>query len=146
MLLRNWRKLLPKRFSMSSFENLLGLMDTLLSENGCPWDRQQTHESLRKNMIEEAAEAAHAIDSKNPEALTEELGDVLLQVLFHAKIAEKNGMFTIEDVIKKLSDKLVSRHTHVFGSDKAFTPEDALLVWKKNKRKEKYSQNKKFNE
>ena len=117
----------------SSFESLLSLMDTLLGENGCPWDKEQTHESLRLNMLEEAAEAVEAIDSKNPDALLEELGDVLLQVLFHAKIAEKSGSFTISDVIKKLSEKLVSRHTHVFGSDTALTAEDALLVWERNK-------------
>ena len=108
-------------------------MDYLLGNNGCPWDKAQTHESLRPNMLEEAAEAAEAIDSRDMEALAEELGDVLLQVLFHAKIAEKNGSFTIEDVLQKLSDKLISRHTHVFGSDTALTAEDALMVWEKNK-------------
>ena len=117
-----------------SFENLLGVMDTLLGENGCPWDREQTHESLRPNMLEEAAEAVEAIDSRDMDALSEELGDVLLQVLFHAKIAEKNGSFTIEDVMKKLSSKLVGRHTHVFGSDTARTAEEALLIWEQNKK------------
>ena len=121
-------------------------MDTLLGENGCPWDKEQTHESLRQNMIEEANEAVAAIDSKNMDNLKEELGDVLLQVLFHAKIAEKNGLFTICDVMERLSNKLISRHTHVFGGDKAFTSEEALLVWRKNKLKEKYSQNNLFNE
>ena len=116
-----------------SFENLLSLMDTLLGENGCPWDREQTHESLRQNMLEEAGEAVEAIDSKNMDSLMEELGDVLLQVLFHAKIAEKSGSFTIDDIMNKLSDKLISRHTHVFGSDTALTAEDALLVWERNK-------------
>ena len=116
-----------------TFENLLSLMDTLLGENGCPWDREQTHESLRPNMLEEAGEAVEAIDSKDMDSLMEELGDVLLQVLFHAKIAEKNGTFTIDDVMKRLSEKLVSRHTHVFGNDAALTAEDALLVWEKNK-------------
>ena len=114
-------------------------MDTLLGENGCPWDKEQTHESLRPNMLEEAEEAVEAIDSKNMDQLMEELGDVLLQVLFHAKIAEKNGSFSIEDVMKKLSDKLISRHTHVFGSDTALTAEEALLVWEKNKVKAKHS-------
>ena len=119
--------------SGSSFEQLLSLMDTLLGENGCPWDKEQTHESLRPNMLEEAQEAVEAIDSKNMDSLSEELGDVFLQVLFHAKIAEKNGNFTINDIMKKLSDKLISRHTHVFGSDKALTAEEAILVWERNK-------------
>ena len=118
------------------FDGLLALMDTLLGENGCPWDKEQTHESLRPNMLEEADEVAHAIDSKDMDSLMEELGDVLLQVLFHAKIAEKNGTFTIDDVMKRLSDKLISRHTHVFGNDKALTAEEALEVWKKNKSKQ----------
>ena len=122
------------RSSMSSFEQLLSLMDTLLGENGCPWDKEQTHESLRPNMLEEAQEAVEAIDSKNMDSLSEELGDVFLQVLFHAKIAEKNGSFTIDDVMQKLSNKLISRHTHVFGSDKALTAEDAVLVWERNKK------------
>ena len=120
---------------VGSFENLLCLMDTLLGENGCPWDRAQTHESLRQNMLEEAGEAVEAIEAKDMDSLSEELGDVLLQVLFHAKIAEKNGTFTIEDVMKKLSDKLVGRHTHVFGGDNALTAEDALLIWEKNKKR-----------
>ena len=116
-----------------SFDGLLALMDTLLGEKGCPWDKEQTHESIRPNMLEEAYEAVQVIDSKDMDSLCEELGDVLLQVLFHAKIAEKNGMFTIYDVMKKLSDKLISRHTHVFGDDTALTAEDALQLWKKNK-------------
>ena len=134
-LSKNWQKWQLKQFSMheGSFENLLNIMDTLLGENGCPWDREQTHESLRPNMLEEAAEAVEAIDLKNMDSLMEELGDVLLQVLFHAKIAEKNNSFTIDDVMKKLSDKLISRHTHVFGSDTAITAEDALMVWERNK-------------
>ena len=116
-----------------SFNDLLALMDTLLGENGCPWDKEQTHESLRPNMLEEAEEAVCAIDSKDMNSLMEELGDVLLQVLFHAKIAEKNGSFTINDVMKNLSNKLINRHTHVFGNDKALTAVEALKVWNKNK-------------
>ena len=108
-------------------------MDNLLGENGCPWDKEQTHESLRPNMIEEAGEAAQAIDQGDMDQLAEELGDVLLQVLFHAKIAEKNGSFTMDDVLIKLADKLVGRHTHVFGEDTALTAEEALLIWKRNK-------------
>jgi len=118
-------------------EELLSVMETLLGENGCPWDRAQTHESLRKNMLEECNEAIEAIDAKNMDSLCEELGDVLLQVIFHAKLAEKSGAFTLENVITRLKDKLISRHTHIFGTDKALSPEEALEIWNKNKRKER---------
>jgi len=115
------------------FDRLLELMDNLLGENGCPWDRAQTHESLAENMTEECNEAVRAIKNGDMENLKEELGDVLLQVVFHAKLAEKRGSFTMDDVIRTLCDKLVKRHTHVFGSDTAKTPEEALLIWEKNK-------------
>jgi len=112
---------------------LLEIMDTLLGENGCPWDREQTHQSLRANMLEECNEAIEAIDKSDMEALKEELGDVLLQVIFHAKIAEKAGHFSLQDVITVLAEKLTSRHTHIFGEDKATTAEDALRIWNENK-------------
>ena len=120
------------------FEKLLNIMDTLLGENGCPWDKEQTHESIRPNMIEECNEAVEAIDNGSMGQLKEELGDVLLQVLFHAKIAEKNGHFTIEDVVNALSDKLIRRHSHICGGDTAKTAGDALKIWKLNKQKEKF--------
>ena len=123
------------RNSESLFLGLLDVMDTLLGENGCPWDREQTHASLAENMLEEAGEAVQAIDSGNMDELAGELGDVLLQVLFHAKIAEKNGSFTIDDVMIKLKEKLIGRHSHVFGEDTAKTAEEALMVWEKNKQK-----------
>ncbi|MCL1844034.1 MAG: nucleotide pyrophosphohydrolase [Defluviitaleaceae bacterium] len=119
------------------FEKLLGIMDTLLGENGCAWDREQTHESLRAHMIEECHEAVEAIDKKDTAGLCEELGDVLLQVVFHAKLAERAGTFTIYDVIDGLSQKLIRRHSHVFGDDKAVSAKDALLLWQANKAKEK---------
>ena len=110
-------------------------MDKLLSEDGCPWDREQTHESLRENMLEEAQEAVEAISSGNQDDIIEELGDVLLQVVFHAKIAEKAGNFTLDDIIAILCDKLISRHTHVFGDEKAVDAADALRIWESNKQK-----------
>jgi len=118
------------------FERLDKIMETLLGENGCPWDIKQTHLTLRENMLEEAQEAVEAIDSGDMDALKEELGDVLLQVVFHAKIAEKAGSFKLEDVVDGLCDKLVRRHTHVFGDEKALTEEDALRIWQMNKKKE----------
>ena len=118
-----------------TLDSFLELLDTLLGENGCPWDRVQTHESLRENMIEECYEAAEAIDSKNMDSLCEELGDVFLQVAFHAKIAEKSGAFTMEDIIAGVADKVISRHSHIFGNDKAESAEDAVRVWEANKHK-----------
>ena len=118
-------------------DDLLSLMDKLLSEDGCPWDREQTHKSLRKYMLEECNEAVEAIDNEDMKALCEELGDVLLQVVFHAKIAEKVGAFTMDDVIRGIVSKLVSRHTHIFGNDKAATAEDVAKLWAANKKKER---------
>ena len=116
---------------------LLGIMDKLLSEDGCPWDREQTHKSLRKYLLEECSEAIEAIDSDDMASLCEELGDVLLQVVFHAKLAEKAGVFTMDDVIESIVNKLVSRHTHIFGDDKAVTAEDVAKLWTANKKKER---------
>jgi len=121
---------------MASFNGFLQLMDTLLGENGCPWDREQTHESLRQYMLEECYEAVEAINNDDAKALCEELGDVFLQVVFHAKLAEKAGIFNIEDVIEGVSRKLVSRHTHVFGADCAVSGKDVVKIWEANKEKE----------
>ena len=115
---------------------LLGIMDTLLGENGCPWDKEQTHESLKEYLIEECGELIEAIDGNNADALKEELGDVLLQVVFHTKLAERAGLFNLEDVLQGLGDKLIRRHTHIFGDDKAASAEDAIRIWKENKIKE----------
>jgi len=119
------------------FEKFSGILDVLLGENGCPWDREQTHKSLRPYMLEECYEAIDAIDSGNMDALKDELGDVLLQVVFHAKLAEKAGAFTIKDVINGISEKLISRHTHVFGTDNAENISDVKKIWEKNKEKER---------
>jgi len=114
-------------------DELNRILETLLSPEGCPWDREQTHESLIPCMLEEAQEAVDAIKSKNMDNLKEELGDVLLQVVFHAKLAEAAGIFTLEDVVQGLCDKLIRRHTHVFGDEKASNAEEALRIWQKNK-------------
>ena len=120
----------------NSLDGLLEIMDKLLSEDGCPWDKEQTHESLRNNLLEECNETIEAIDNKDMASLKEELGDVLLQVVFHAKLAEKAQAFTIDDVIAAISNKLITRHTHVFGNEKAATADEALQIWKANKLKE----------
>jgi uncharacterized protein YabN with tetrapyrrole methylase and pyrophosphatase domain len=118
-------------------DKLLQVMDTLLGPGGCPWDRAQTHQTLRTDMLSECNEAAEAIDKNDMAALCDELGDVLHQVLFHAKLAEKNGSFTVEDVINGITDKLIRRHSHVFGTDKAETIQDVERLWAQNKSKEK---------
>ena len=116
---------------------LLDTMNVLLGENGCPWDKEQTHESMRENLIEECNEVIEAINKKDFTELKEELGDVLLQVVFHAKIAEKAGYFNMDDVIDTITEKLIRRHSHIFGEDKAMDAEDALKIWEKNKEKER---------
>ena len=118
-------------------ERLINIVATLRSENGCQWDREQTHVSLRPNMLEEAYEAVDAIDDNNMENLREELGDVLLQVVLHAQIAKDEGDFDIEDVAKELSDKLVHRHPHVFGDTKVSSTDEILSNWDKLKKEEK---------
>ena len=103
---------------MNYLEKLIKTIEVLRSPEGCEWDRQQTHQTIRQNMLEEAYEAAEAIDENNPEHIKEELGDVLLQVVLHSQIAKDNGNFDIQDVAKMLNDKLIHRHPHVFGEIK----------------------------
>lgn len=124
----------------SSFAELLRIMKRLTAPDGCPWDKAQTHESIRINLLEEAYETVEAITDGNLDNMIEELGDVLLQVVFHCDIALRTGEFTLEDVIKGLNDKLVGRHTHIFGADKAESADGALNVWERNKMKEKHQE------
>lgn len=119
------------------FEDLLRIMDILRGEGGCPWDREQTHESIRKNFIEEVYEACEAIDLKDNTLLCEELGDVLLQVVFHADMAEDEGAFDINDVCDGVCRKLILRHPHIFGDTKAGTSAEVLDNWEAIKRIEK---------
>lgn len=116
---------------------LLDVMDTLLGENGCPWDKEQTHQSLRKNLLEEAHEVIEAIDSADMEHLKEELGDVLLQVVFHAKLAQQEGAFTFGDVVDAVTQKMIRRHPHIFGDTVAKDAETVLSNWEEIKKKEK---------
>ena len=118
-------------------ERLVDIVAVLRSENGCRWDREQTHKSLRPNMLEEAYEAVDAIDDDDIPNLREELGDVLLQVVLHSQIAKDDGDFNIEDVAKELSDKLIHRHPHVFGNQKVSSTDEILSNWDKLKKEEK---------
>lgn len=124
-----------------TYEDFLDIIKALRSENGCPWDREQTHESLRPCMMEEAAEAVAAIrifkETGNAENLREELGDVLLQVVMHARIAEEEGIFTMEEVVNEIAEKMVRRHPHVFGDGKADTSAQVLQNWEEIKKQEK---------
>lgn len=118
-------------------DDLIQIMELLRAPGGCPWDRAQTHQSIRANMLEEAYEAADAIDSMDMDNLKEELGDVLLQVVFHARMAQEAGAFTFDDVVDGICKKLVYRHPHVFGTASAGDPEGALSAWDAQKRTEK---------
>ena len=118
-------------------EDLRRIVRILRAPGGCPWDQVQTHESIRRNFIEEAYEVAEAINEGNPAHLKEELGDVLLQVLFHASIEEDAGRFDLDDVADGICKKLIFRHPHVFGDDHAETVGQVLTRWEELKRKEK---------
>jgi len=118
-------------------DDLLKIMELLRAPEGCPWDREQTHQSIRRNMLEEAYEVAEAIDEDDPAHMKEELGDVLLQVVFHARMAQEAGRFDFGDVVDGVAQKLVFRHPHVFGSITAHDSDGALTAWEAQKREEK---------
>ncbi len=118
-------------------DDLVCVLEVLRSEEGCPWDREQNHKSIRKDFIEETYEVIEAIDTENPELLREELGDVLLQVAFHAQIEREIGSFDMSDVANDVCVKLIHRHPHVFGNVEAKTTEKVLSNWEKIKSEEK---------
>ena len=124
-----------KRFDFSDLEQI---MHRLRADDGCEWDRAQTHESIRINLIEEAYELVDAIDQKDVAAMKEECGDVLMQAVFHAEIAQKNGEFNYMDMVTGLCRKLIDRHTHIFGNNHASNADEALVVWEAAKKKEKH--------
>lgn len=117
--------------------DLVTIMEVLRSENGCPWDREQTHESIRSNFIEETYEVIEAIDTADTPLLREELGDVLLQVVFHARISEESGDFTFDDVADEVCRKLIVRHPHVFGDVNVENSAEVLVNWDKIKEETK---------
>lgn len=120
-----------------TFARLHEIVDTLRSPEGCPWDREQTHESLRKNLIEETYEVLETIDEDDPDHMKEELGDLLLQIMLHSQIEEELGTFSVYDVIEGLNDKLIFRHPHVFGDMSAADADEALKNWDGMKAEEK---------
>lgn len=120
-----------------SFQDLQDIMATLRSPEGCPWDREQDHNSLKRYLIEEAYEVLDAIDAKSPAKLCDELGDLLLQVIFHAQIAKENKEFDFDDVAHGVSAKMVNRHRHVFGEEDAENSDDVMSIWEKVKKEEK---------
>ena len=124
-------------------EELMQTMAALRGPNGCKWDKAQTHETLIKNLREEAQEVIDAIEKKDDDNFKEELGDLLLQVVFHAAIAAEQGRFTMADVIDGINQKLIRRHPHVFAGAKAGTPEEALARWREIKKQEKENKLKK---
>ena len=125
---------------MSTFNGLRRLVATLRGPDGCPWDRVQTHGSLRPYLLEEASEALEALDEGDASRLCEELGDLLLEVLLQVQIAEDEGEFALEDVIRSIAEKLVHRHPHVFGEATAETPEAVVEQWEELKREERSGQ------
>lgn len=120
-----------------NLRHLVGVMQRLLADDGCPWDREQSLESLRKYTLEEACEVIDAIDSGSPEAHREELGDLLLQIVFQTELTRRAGSFGLDDVVEGIVHKLVSRHPHVFGDVEAHTSDEVLANWEKLKAKEK---------
>lgn len=126
---------------MAEIDRLKEIVETLRSENGCPWDRVQTHESLKPECIEEAAEVINGINNYtktgDAENLKEELGDLLLQVMFHSVIAEEEGLFTFDDVVKTVSEKMIRRHPHVFDGVTYNSKEEQHAAWEELKKAEK---------
>jgi MazG family protein len=123
--------------SQPTFEELVKLIHTLRSPGGCPWDREQTHDSLKPMLLEEAYEVIEAIETGDDEELSSELGDLLIQVIFHAEIASETDRFKIDQVIKKIYDKMVRRHPHVFSDQEASTSAEVLRNWEAIKAAEK---------
>ena len=128
---------LPPELRKPDFASLVGLMSRLRAPDGCPWDREQTHKTLKKYFVEETYEVLEAIDADDPDLLCEELGDALLQVVFHAQLASEEGVFGIDDVCAGIVQKLVRRHPHVFGTVEAETSDAVLQNWERIKREEK---------
>ena len=122
--------------SKGELEKLIEIMAALRRENGCPWDREQTQQSLKPFLVEETYEVLEAIDEGNPEKVKEELGDLLFQIIFHCRIAAEKGEFDIHDVINKISEKMIGRHPHVFGDARFETSEEVLRQWEERKKEE----------
>jgi len=122
---------------LRTFEGLRRIIARLRAPDGCPWDRVQTHASLKSYLLEEAYEAVAALDENDLDKLCDELGDLLLEVLLHVQLAEEAGEFTLQDVVYRIASKLVRRHPHVFGDEQADTPEEVMARWAALKREER---------
>lgn len=122
---------------MYTFSDLVNITNKLRSKDGCPWDKEQTHESLKQYLMEEAGEVIEAIDNRDQENLCEELGDLLFQVMIHSQIAKENQSFTIDDVVNGICEKMIRRHPHVFGDKKVNSPEEGKALWEAIKMQEK---------
>ncbi len=127
---------------MKELEELLLVMDRLRGENGCNWDKKQTHESLIPYLLEESYEVVDALEKKDKENLKEELGDLLFQIVFHSKIASETNEFEMKDVISEITQKLIRRHPHVFQTQEDLHPDEVIANWAKIKEKEKEKKNK----
>jgi tetrapyrrole methylase family protein/MazG family protein len=119
-----------------NLSELIAVMSALRGENGCPWDKEQTRESLKPFIVEEAYEVLEAIDEKDPEAIKEELGDLLFQIVFQCQIAKERGEFDMADVLEKIGKKMIARHPHVFGDADYKTSAEVLVNWEEQKKKE----------
>lgn len=122
---------------MESVDKLVEIIKALRAPDGCPWDRKQTHKSLRGHLVEECAELLEAIDLDSPEKMREELGDILMHIALHAEIAAEQNQFTLDDVAREIDEKLVRRHPHVFGDKTANSCDDVLKIWDQVKAQEK---------
>ncbi|MFH1016078.1 MAG: nucleoside triphosphate pyrophosphohydrolase [Chloroflexota bacterium] len=128
---------MPQPENLDKFETLMAILARLRAPDGCPWDRQQTHASLREFLLAECYEALEALDDGSSDKLRDELGDLLLQIVFHAQIAAEAGEFKMDDVIGRINAKLIHRHPHIFGSTKAATAEEVAHNWEELKRQER---------
>ena len=124
---------------LAKWQKLIEIMAQLRSENGCPWDKEQDHQTLKRYLLEESYEVLDAIDANDDAALCDELGDVLLQVVFHAQIAAEQGRFTIDDVLDAVNSKMIRRHPHIFGEAHADNSAQVLTMWEQIKAAEKDS-------
>ena len=120
-----------------TYQALWDIVHRLRAPGGCPWDREQTHQSLRRNLLEECYEALEALDAEQPDALAEELGDVMVQIVFHCQIAADNDTFTQDDMFRHICEKLVRRHPHVFGDVTVRDAREVESNWEQSKREER---------
>lgn len=127
------RDMSDKKRNETPFERAVNIMATLRAPGGCPWDREQTHKSLRRHLLEETYEVLEAIDKDDFNSLEDELGDLILQVLFHAELANEKNIFNIDDVLNRLCDKLIRRHPHIFGTTKVDTSQEVVKKWEEIK-------------